>query len=339
MGVMPASSIRAIEAFVDYEAPTERSTLAEDVLDGLTGPFKELPPKHLYDARGSELFDEICEQPEYYQARTEQLILEARAAEIVAFSGVCELLELGAGSATKTRVLLEALLAEGEPVRYLPLDVCPSALERAVAELAMRYPQLVITPIVGEFEQAWDVGGSWGPRLVAFLGGTLGNFLPGSRRRFLRVLAASLNECDHVLLGVDLVKDRDELVAAYDDAAGVTAAFNINVLAVLNRRLDADFDLENFIHVARYDDERDWIEMRLRARDACVVDVRALGLTVEFDAGEELRTEISAKFTRERVQADLRACGLVERGWYTDAHERFALVLCQRNEGLAGDDG
>lgn len=329
METMTAGPTRATGPVVDEEWPTERATLAEDVLDGLTRPFKELPPRCLYDARGSELFDEICEQPEYYQSRAERLILEARAGEIVADSGACELLELGAGSATKTHMLLDAMLARRVPVRYLPLDVCASAMERAVAALAERYPQLLVTPLVGDFERAWDVGGSPGPRLVASLGGTLGNFMPGSRRRFLRGLAATLDERDHVLMGVDLVKDRDELVAAYNDAAGVTAAFNVNVLAVINRRLSADFDLENFTHVARYDDRRDWIEMRLRARDACVVEIRSLGLTVDFTAGEEMRTEISAKFTRERIRADLGASGLVERGWYTDARERFALVLCQ----------
>lgn len=335
---MTASPSHATGTVVNCELPVGQGTLAEDVLAGLTRAFKELPSKHLYDARGSELFEEICEQPEYYQARTERLILEADAPEIVSLAGACELLELGSGSATKTRVLLDALLARGVPVRYLPLDVCASAVERAVAELTPRYPQLLITPIIGEFEQAWHVGGSRVPRLVALLGGTLGNFLPGSRRQFLRDLAASLHARDRVLLGVDLVKDRGDLLAAYDDAAGVTAAFNLNVLAVLNRRLDADFDLENFIHVARYDDEHDWIEMRLRARGACVVELRSLGLTVDFQAGEELRTEISAKFTRERIQRDLGACGLVERGWYSDEDERFALVLCQgTSEGLTDD--
>jgi len=304
------------------------SSLAEDVLDGLSRPFKELPPKHLYDERGSQLFEQICELPEYYPTRTERAILETHADQIVAGSLARELLELGSGAATKTCLLLDAMHGAGlGQVRYLPVDISASAMERAVAELAARYPAMLVDPIVGEFEDAW-LDEPRAARLVAFLGGTLGNLLPGARRRFLRQLAGHLGGGGHALIGVDLVKDRGELIAAYDDAAGVTAAFNLNILAVLNQRLGAEFDLDNFEHVALYDDDRDWIEMRLRAREACTVVVGELGLSVSFAAGEEMRTEISAKFTRERIQEDLVACGLAERGWFTDPDERFALVLC-----------
>jgi L-histidine N-alpha-methyltransferase len=187
---------------------------------------------------------------------------------------------------------------------------------------------VAVDPVVGEFEDAWALPTGDAP-LVAFLGGTLGNFLPAARAEFLEGLAAHLGPDGHALIGIDLVKDRDELVAAYDDAAGVTAAFNRNVLAVLNRRLGADFDVDNFEHVALYDERHDWIEMRLRAIEPCVVDVADLGLRVEFAAGEELRTEISAKFTRERFVAELHAAGLACCEWFSDPRERFALVLCR----------
>ena len=303
-------------------------TLADDVLDGLTRPFKELPPKHLYDERGSVLFDRICELPEYYPTRTERSILERHAGEIAAHTEVTELLELGAGSASKTGVLLGALAVARRDVRYVPVDVSASALEHACEAIGRCCPEVAIDPVVGEFEDAWALPVPEG-RLVAFLGGTLGNFLPGSRRRFLRRLGEHLGPGGHALLGIDLVKDRDEVLAAYDDAEGVTAAFNRNVLAVLNERLGADFDLANFEHVARYDDHHDWIEMRLRALRACTVSVAALGLQVQFAAGEELRTEISAKFTRERFETDLRAGGLRCCAFFTDPGERFALVLCR----------
>ena len=308
---------------------TPDSTLAEDVLDGLTRPFKELPPRHLYDARGSELFEQICELPEYYPTRTERAILEAHAEEIVAIARAQELLELGSGAASKTCLLLDAMHGAGlGQIRYRPVDACASAMEQAVAELAARYPAMLVDPIVGDFEDAWaDEAGC--ARLVAFLGGTVGNFLPGSRRRFLRRLAGNLGHDGHALIGVDLVKDRDELIAAYDDSAGITAAFNLNVLSVINEQLGADFDLENFEHVARYDDERQWIEMRLRAEQECLVEIPDLGLSVRFAAGEEMRTEISAKFTHDQMRADLAACGLAERSWFTDPGERFALVLCR----------
>jgi L-histidine N-alpha-methyltransferase len=280
--------------------------LADDVLDGLTRPLKELPPKHFYDARGSELFDAICALPEYYPTRTERAILFECAAEIVASTAAVELVELGSGSAEKTRVLLDAMAAAGTLERYVPVDVSETALRTSAAGLIAEYPGLRVHGLVGDFERHLDkLPAAAGPRVMCFLGGTIGNFPPGSRRRFLRGLAK----------------------AAYDDAAGVTAEFNRNVLHVVNRELDADFDPGAFDHVAFFDAEREWIEMRLRARTRQVVTIRALGLVVRFAAREELRTEISAKFTRERLEGDLAAAGLELTGWHTDVEERFAVTL------------
>jgi L-histidine N-alpha-methyltransferase len=302
--------------------------LADDVLDGLTRPLKELPPKHLYDARGSELFDAICELPEYYQTRTERLILESNANDIVARTGAVELVELGSGSATKTRVLLDAMSAAGTLERYVPVDVSETTVH-AVAELfAAEYPGLAVHGVVGDFERHLShIPPPIGPRLVPFLGGTIGNLPPGSRRRFLRGLGGVLGRDGYLLLGTDLVKDPRVIEAAYDDSAGVTAQFNLNVLHVINRELGANFDVDAFEHVAFFDRKREWIEMRLRALDAQQVRVQALDLDVDFAAREELRTEISAKFTRERLQGDLAAAGLELAELYTDPDELFAVSL------------
>ena len=310
----------------------DERTLADDVLDGLTKPFKELPPKHFYDTRGSELFDQICELPEYYPTRTERAILETHAADIVEAGQTEELLELGSGYATKTRVLLDAMAEAGTLRRYLPFDVAESVVRQTAEDLIEEYPGLHVYGVVGDFERHLDrVPRSEGPRTVAFLGGTIGNFPPGSRRRFLRSLAGLLSTGDYLLLGTDLVKDIDVLEAAYDDSAGVTAEFNRNVLHVLNRELDADFPTEHFEHVAFFDPDREWIEMRLRARRACHVRIGALDLEVDFARGEELRTEISAKFTRARLQADYAASGLELAEWFTDDRQLFALSLASRN--------
>jgi L-histidine Nalpha-methyltransferase len=311
-----------------------RRTLADDVLDGLTRPAKELPPKHFYDARGSELFDRITELPEYYPTRAERAILEARAGEIAARTAVRELVELGAGTADKTRALLDT----GTIERYVPFDVDGGMVRDTAAALAEEYPDLEVEGVTGDFEHDLDEippPEPGRPRIVAFLGGTIGNFIPGSRRRFLRELAARLDEDSFLLLGTDLVKDPAVLEAAYDDSQGVTAAFNLNMLRVLNRELDADFELGNFEHVAFYDEEREWIEMRLRARRDNDVRVGAIDLDLHFDRGEEMRTEISAKFTRERVESDLGAAGLELVEWLTDPEGLFALSLSRRAPGAA----
>ncbi|MFN8203084.1 MAG: L-histidine N(alpha)-methyltransferase [Solirubrobacteraceae bacterium] len=300
----------------------ERS-LADDVLDGLTRPFKELPPKHFYDARGSELFELICEQPEYYPTRTELRILRTRGPELM--EDVDELVELGSGATTKARILLSA----GAASRYVPVDVSETVVRAAADELADL--DVEVHGVVGDVERHLDrLPPPVGRRAVAFLGGTIGNFPPGSRRRFLRLIASLLDPGDRLLLGTDLVKDPAIIEAAYNDAAGVTAEFNRNVLAVVNRSLDADFDLDAFEHVAFFDRRREWVEMRLRALEPQVVTVAALGLQVDFAHREELRTEISAKFTRERIAADLAAAGLALRTLTTDPREWFAVTVAER---------
>jgi L-histidine N-alpha-methyltransferase len=307
---------------------SEERSLAEDVLDGLTRPFKELPPKHFYDARGAELFDRICDLPEYYPTRAERAILEQSAEELASLTGAVELVELGSGTAAKTRVLLDALYAAGTLTRYVPIDVTEQMVRDCAEELTREYPGLRVHGVIGDFERHLDrVPPATGPRVIAFLGGTIGNFPPGSRRRFLRGIARLLGPEDHLLMGTDLVKDPNVLEAAYDDAQGVTAEFNRNVLRVLNRELRADFDPDDFEHVALFDRENEWIEMRLRARRENTTLVRDLDLSVHFDAGEEMRTEISAKFTPARLERDLLAAGLQLVRWLTDPEQLFALTL------------
>ncbi len=313
-----------------YLREGDERTLADDVLDGLTRPLKELPPKHLYDARGSDLFDAICELPEYYQTRTERLILQTHADEIVARSGALELVELGSGSATKTRVLLDAMAAAGTLRRYVPFDVSATTVQAVAGLLCDEYPGLSVYGVVGDFERhLGELPDPEGARLVAFLGGTIGNFPPGSRRRFLRGLGKVLGPDGHLLLGTDLVKDPHVIEAAYNDSAGVTAQFNLNVLHVLNRELGANFAVDAFEHVAFFDRQREWIEMRLRALEPQTVRVEALDLDVEFAAREELRTEISAKFTPERLRGDLAAAGLELVEVFTDPDELFAVSLAR----------
>src|SRR5258708_3655703 len=287
-----------------YLSAGDERSLAEDVLDGLTRPFKELPPKHFYDARGAELFDRICELPEYYPTRTERAILLAHADAIVATNDAAELVELGSGTAAKTRVLLDAMQEAGTLRRYVPFDVTEAVVRDCAETLGNEYPGLE-----GR--------------------GTIGNFTPGSRRRFLRSIGKLLGPGDSLLLGTDLVKDPGVIEAAYDDAQGVTAEFNRNVLHVLNRELGADFDVDDFDHVATFDEHHEWIEMRLRARSDQEVTIADLDLVVEFEAGEELRTEITAKFTRPRLEGDLAAAGMELVSWHTDADALFALSLAQ----------
>jgi L-histidine N-alpha-methyltransferase len=303
--------------------------LRTDVLAGLTAEPKTLPPKWFYDARGSELFEQITALPEYYPTRAEREILATYAAEIAATTGARSLVELGSGSSEKTRLLLTALREHGTLESFVPLDVSGSALRESAAAIATDYPGLTVHGVLGDFTEHLDLLPGSAPRVVAFLGGTIGNLVPAERAKFLAGVRSVLDAGEWLLLGTDLVKDRDTLVHAYDDAAGVTGEFNRNVLRVLNRELAADFDVDAFAHVALWDTEREWIEMRLRATRAMRVHVADLDLTVDFADGEEMRTEVSAKFRKEGVRTELADSGFELVSWLTDAQGRFALSLAR----------
>ena len=308
-------------------ADATAAALRADVARGLTDEPKWLPRKWFYDSRGSELFEEITRLEEYYPTRAEREILQRRAGDIAALTGARTLVELGSGSSEKTRLLIDALRAHGTLADYVPVDVRESALEQAGEALLADYPELTVHALLADFQGSLRLPDGGGPRLVAFLGGTIGNLLPAERAVFLAALRGSLGPDDAVLIGTDLVKEEGTLVAAYDDAAGVTAAFNKNVLSVIDRELGADFDPDDFEHHALWDRTREWIEMRLRARRALSVKIPALDLAVDFAAGEELRTEISAKFRQDGVRRELAAAGLELKRWWTSSQERFAVSL------------
>jgi L-histidine N-alpha-methyltransferase len=313
------------------EADMDRA-LRDDVLNGLTSSPKTLPPKWFYDKAGSRLFDDITRLPEYYPTRREREILEARSGDIARASGATALVELGSGTSTKTRLLLDALRDAGTLHTFAPFDCSEATLREAGAYIASAYPGTAIHGVVGDFERhlALLPDDHTGSRLVAFLGGTIGNLAPPERAKFLNDLAGALAESEHLLLGTDLVKDRRRLVAAYDDSSGITAAFNRNVLAVINRSLDADFEVDRFQHVAIWNEDEEWIEMRLRADRAYRVRVNDLDLDLRFAEGEEVRTEISAKFRRDGVEAELGAAGFELQEWWTDRDGDFALSLAVR---------
>ncbi|MBI3212660.1 MAG: L-histidine N(alpha)-methyltransferase [Mycobacterium sp.] len=301
--------------------------LRNDVRDGLSRTPKSLPPKWFYDATGSDLFDQITRLPEYYPTRAEASILHERAAEIAAASGADTLIELGSGTSEKTRLLLDALSARNSLRRFIPFDVDATVLEAAGRALTAEYPGLRIDAVCGDFERHLGEIPRGGRRLVAFLGSTIGNLTAGPRATFLSALSEALEPGDCLLLGTDLVKDTGRLVRAYDDSAGVTAAFNRNVLAVVNRELDADFDIDNYAHIARWNADEQRIEMWLRAQTAAQVHIEALGMTVDFAAGEEMLTEVSCKFRPQDVATELAAAGLTRTHWWTDAAGDFGLSL------------
>jgi len=313
---------------VHLEPDHALTMLRSDALNGLTKTPKELPPKWFYDERGSQLFDEITRLHEYYPTRREREILTRRAGEIAALTHASTLVELGSGTSDKTRLLLDALYATGRLHTFVPVDVSAEILVASADTITREYPGLAVHAVVGDFERHLGVlPRGEGPRLVAFLGGTIGNLYPHERALFFREIASILSPEDAFLLGTDLVKDTGRLNDAYNDARGVTAEFNRNVLRVLNRELGADFDIAAFDHVARYDEANAWIEMALRSRIDQVVNVDDLDLTVRFAAGEEMRTEISAKFTRLGVEEELAHAGLVIDRWWTDDSGDFALSL------------
>lgn len=300
--------------------------LAWDVRRGLTSSPKSLPPKWFYDERGSQLFDEITRLPEYYPTRREKQILAAHAAAI-AGCGADTLIELGSGTSEKTRWLLDALRNAGTLRRYVPFDVDETTLAAAGNAVAGEYPGLEVHGVCGDFEHQLGLLPRDGRRLVAMLGGTIGNLVPAQRKDFFADLAAQLEPGDALLLGTDLVKDPARVIAAYDDSAGVTAEFNRNVLRVINRALAADFEPDAFDHLAQFDRDEEWIEMYLVSRRSMVVRIAGLGLSVSFAAGERLRTEISAKFRRERLESELAGAGLHVTGWWTDPAGDYALSL------------
>ncbi|MCE7003326.1 L-histidine N(alpha)-methyltransferase [Kibdelosporangium philippinense] len=314
---------------VHLEADHAARALASDARTGLAASPKTLPPKWFYDARGSDLFEQITRLPEYYPTRAEREILGDRASEIAATSKAHTLVELGSGSSEKTRLLLDALRSAGTLRQFVPLDVSRTALTDAAAACAVDYPSLKVHGVVGDFTEHLALLPGEAPRMVAFLGGTIGNLLPEERAKFLGSLRDVLEPGEWLLLGTDLVKDAETVRVAYDDAAGVTAEFNRNVLHVLNRELGADFDVDAFSHIALWDPVNEWIEMRLRAEKAMQVTVPALGMTVSFDEGEELHTEISAKFRREGIAAELADTGFELTRWWTDTAGRFGLSLSQ----------
>ncbi len=302
-------------------------TLRSDVLNGLTAEFKELPPKWFYDDLGSELFDEITRLEEYYPTEAERSILRARAADVARLSEADTLVELGSGTADKTRVLLDAMTATGQLRRFVPFDVSEGILRSSSEQLLDEYPGLQIHGVVGDFEEHLDQIPTGGRRVTALLGGTVGNFGPRERKGLLTDIARGMQSGDMFLLGTDLVKEEGRLVAAYDDARGITAAFNKNVLRVLNRRLGGDFDLDGFEHVARFDHDDEWMDLRLRSLRDQDVHLTELDLDLHFAAGEEMRTEISAKFRRSGVEAELAAVGLDLIEWWTDERGDYALSL------------
>jgi L-histidine Nalpha-methyltransferase len=319
-----------IESTIEIDSYLEGSALdsmADDVRKGLTREPKELSPKYFYDERGSELFDRITELPEYYPTRCERTILNRRAPVIVDLAEATELVELGSGSASKTRALLFAMAGSGVLERYLPMDVSESVVERSAEELAEIYPGLAVHGVVGDFEQHMDLVPVGERPLVAFLGGTIGNFYPDARARFLARVRELLGGDGRFLLGTDLVKDVRIIEAAYNDSAGVTAEFNRNVLHAINRELDADFDPDAFEHVAVFDREESWIEMRLRASGEQRVSIPGADLELTLADGEEIRTEISTKFTQERLAGELSRAGMQIEAFFTDPDSYFAVTL------------
>ena len=312
---------------VHLSADEVRQQMRGDAVEGLQGRPKSIPPVWFYDERGSRLFEDITQLPEYYPTRAERALLEAHAPDIAELSKADTLVELGAGACDKTRILLTAMQEAGTLSRYVPFDVSDDFLRDVAATLAEEYDQLDIHVVIGDFHRHLDEIPSDGRRMIAFLGGTIGNLAPAQRVRFLSQLRATMSDGDSLLIGTDLVKDRSRLVAAYDDAAGVTAEFNRNVLRVLNEQLGGDFDPDRFRHVALWNEDEQWIEMRLRAEEATEVTLTGADIVVQFDEGEDLLTEISAKFTPQRVERELRDAGFVVDGMWGADDGEFLLTL------------
>lgn len=327
---------RACE-LISYLGPADlEAQLRRDALEGLTAGDKSIPSKWFYDYRGSMLFDQITRLPEYYLTRAERQILRERAAAIVAETGADTMVELGCGLSEKTRVLLDAFQRRGRLTRFVPFDVDGEVLKMAAVELLERYPELEVQGIVGDFERHLGSIEVPGCSLVIFLGSTIGNLNISQRASLFSQLSSSLKPGDWFLLGVDLVKDVETLEAAYNDSAGISAAFNLNILSVLNARLDGNFDVEGFEHVARFNPVTEQMDMFLCATRPQKVRLNRLALDVQFDQGEMLHTEISAKFGRSGLEAELREAGLEPAFWWTDADGSFALSLSRKPAGNTG---
>lgn len=313
---------------VHLDDSSSLANMGAEVAQGLLSSPKRLPSKYFYDERGSLLFEKITEQPEYYLTRVEQALLEDRSDEISRLTRPDELVELGAGSAKKTRLLIEAARDRGDLRRYLPVEFSPEMAERSARELEARYPGLEVHVVIGDFENHLDEIPA-GPRrrLVALLGSTIGNFHRQQAAELLSDATSLLDNGGHFLLGTDLVKDKQKLEAAYNDRRGVTAAFNRNILNVINDQLDGDFDPESFEHVAFFNDRRARIETYLRSDRDQSVRIAGLDLNVDFEKGEMMRTEISCKYTRQSVEQLLGEAGLRLERWFTDPDEAFALSL------------
>jgi L-histidine N-alpha-methyltransferase len=328
--VQPADTV-SDRIRIDYHRDGQEDQAFRDELRAsLTETPRRIPSKYFYDERGSELFEAICELPEYYPTRAERAILERHAGEIVRASGCSELVELGSGAATKTRLLLDAMAEAGTLELYVPFDVSEEMVARVARELAEHYPGLRVHGVVGDFMAHLGKVPEGGCRLAAFLGGTIGNLLPEDARAFLARLARRLDPGDGLLLGTDLIKDPAVIEAAYDDAAGVTAEFNRNILRVVNRLTGGDFDPQAFRHRAFYDEALHRIEMRLVAERPQEVHLPALDLTLDIQEGEEILTEISTKYDREKVEALLQRSGFQPERWSTDPDHLFALSLARR---------
>ncbi|RUR84438.1 L-histidine N(alpha)-methyltransferase [Chlorogloeopsis fritschii PCC 9212] len=307
------------------------SGVGSDVVQGLTQTPKTLPPRYFYDDRGSELFEQICELPEYYLTRTETKILQIYACEIAEITGACEIVELGSGSSTKTRLLLNAYQQQGLPLRYLPIDVSAGMLESSAIQLLADYPSLQVYALAGTYELALSQlePRQLTSRMICFVGSTLGNLNPQECNVFLSQITAALQVGEYFLLGVDLQKPKHILEAAYNDAQGVTAAFNLNMLEHLNWRFAGNFDPTQFTHWAFYNETAHQIEMHLKSERSQTVELNALKLKVNFESGETIRTEISRKFNLNTIQQELKAKGLIPQKVWTDENQWFGLLLCQ----------
>jgi L-histidine N-alpha-methyltransferase len=317
---------------IDVHLPSDwaRGELRQDVLQAFTNTPRVMPPKWLYDERGSALFDAITRLPEYYQTEAEREILRRRAADVARHTGADTVVELGSGTSDKTRTLLDAFWSTGQLRRFVPLDVAEGTLVDAATRLAGRYPGLEVNAVVGDFARHLDHLPGGGRRVVAFLGGTVGNFYRQERAAFLASLADALDPGEWFLLGVDLVKSIDRMVAAYHDPGGVTADFIRNGLRVVNNELGADFDVEAFGYVAFWDPLEERMDLRLRASRPQRVRIAELGLEVELGDGEEIRAEVSTKFRLDPLAGELAAAGFEARARWTDPAGDFGMVLAER---------